>query len=580
TNPDGSQTEHTVPVTVKPNTDSTVTPAPSVDLTEGKEIPADTSIGKVTDKDDQPVAEDKVVVDSTTVPEGTEVTYNPETGELEITGTPTTPGDKEVKVTVTNPDGSQTEHTVPVTVKPNQVDETITVTPGENITLEEGKEIPADSNIGGVTDPEGKPVAADKVTIDPTTVPDGTTVTYNPETGGLEISGTPTTPGDFNVKVTVPGADGTDVVTEIPVTVTPAADNTPIVTPGNANNLVEGTEIPTDSNIGKITDPEGNLYPADKVVVDDTTVPTGTVVTYDPTTGEITISGTPETSGDFNVKVTITDPDGTTHVVEIPVKVAPKGDDTPDTGDNAVVTPNGDLNLTEGEKIPADTSIGTVLDPEGNPLDPTDVSIDSSTLPDGTVVEYDPTTGELIISGTPKAAGEFTVTITVTGADGTTEEFTIPVTVKAKPVIPSPSPTPTPGDGSSDSTLPVPTPKPTPGTGSSGGILPILPVLPIPGAGSSGGHVAPAPQPGTGTGQGTGEGTVTDPNANAGANQGQGQHIPSKGIDPAQQPKRHGPLAVTGADVAKTGIIASILAMLGAFMLAVSKRRRPEEDEA
>ncbi|MBF1095722.1 MAG: hypothetical protein HXL48_03950, partial [Solobacterium sp.] len=231
---------------------------------------------------------------------------------------------------------------------------------------------------------EGNPISSVTVTVDnPNTtvtvsnLPNG--VTYNPAT--KTISGTPSitdwTPTEetrtFEIPVTVQNPDGTTANKKIKITVQrdTDGDGTPDVTdtdddgdgipdtveqaagsdPKDANSrpaaVITPVAQPTINNpIQTVIDgnPITNIVitpgdPASVVTVDTPNLPNG--VTYDPSTN--TISGTPnitdwgttEETRNFQVTVTVQNPDGTTvtRTIDVTVQRDTDGDGDPDITD-------------------------------------------------------------------------------------------------------------------------------------------------------------------------------------------------------------------------------------------------------
>ncbi|WP_182673206.1 Rib/alpha-like domain-containing protein [Staphylococcus simulans] len=287
-----------------------------------------------------------------------------------------TPGEFDVPVTVTYPDGTKDHVVVKVTVTPQPQNEKYEPTAGE-ITKPYGTPTTEDEVKGKVSVPDF-PKEGDQpvITVDTTKVPDGKTS------------------GEFEVPVTVTYPDKTTDTVNVKVTVGPKDSDTyepttqPITKP-----FGQGT---TEQEVkDKVTVPN---FPADKgtpiVTVDDSTkVPNG------------------QTPGTFDVPVTVTYPDGTKDYVTVKVTVNPQPQ-------NAKYEPTA----------------GEITKPYGTPTTPEEVK-EKVSVPDfpkdgGKVVVTidDPTT---VPSG--NASGVFEVPVTVTYPDGTKDHVTVKIVVTPQP---------------------------------------------------------------------------------------------------------------------------------------------------
>ncbi|MFD3243036.1 Rib/alpha-like domain-containing protein [Staphylococcus simulans] len=287
-----------------------------------------------------------------------------------------TPGEFDVPVTVTYPDGTKDHVVVKVTVTPQPQNEKYEPTAGE-ITKPYGTPTTPEEVKGKVSVPD-LPKEGDQpvITVDTTKVPDGKTS------------------GEFEVPVTVTYPDKTTDTVNVKVTVGPKDSDTygpttqPITKP-----FGQGT---TEQEVkDKVTVPN---FPADKgtpiVTVDDSTkVPNG------------------QTPGTFDVPVTVTYPDGTKDYVTVKVTVNPQ---------------------PQNDKY--EPTAGEITKPYGTPTTPEEVK-EKVSVPDfpkdgGKVVVTidDPTT---VPSG--NASGVFEVPVTVTYPDGTKDHVTVKIVVTPQP---------------------------------------------------------------------------------------------------------------------------------------------------
>ncbi|MHD0396798.1 Rib/alpha-like domain-containing protein [Staphylococcus simulans] len=440
TYPDGTTDNITVPVTTaSPLSDEYDPVAAPVNNPNGTPTTEDQVIGNVTIPDypadqEQPVI---TVDDPSLLPDGT------------------TPGTVDVPVTVTYPDGSTDQVTVPVTTgdtTASQYDpttepvETPYGTPTtetdvtDNVTV---PNYPADQEQPTITvdDPTLLPDGSTPGTVDiPVTVtyPDGSqdkvivnVTTGNPQADNYEPTtepvenpyGTPTTETDVTDKVTVPNypadqeqptitiddptllPDGTTPGTvDVPVTVTyPDGSTDQVTVPVTTGNPQADSYDPTAE---PIENPYGTAT-TEKDVTDNVTVPNypadqeqPTITVNDPTTLP---DGT--TPGTVDVEVTVTYPDGSTDQVTVPVTTASPLNDEYEPVAAPVNNPNG--TPTTEDQVIGNVTVPNYPTDQEQPV----ITIDDPTLlPDGT---------------TP---GTVDVPVTVTYPDGTTDQVTVPVT--------------------------------------------------------------------------------------------------------------------------------------------------------
>jgi uncharacterized protein YhjY with autotransporter beta-barrel domain len=222
-----------------------------------------------------------------------------------------------------------------------------------------------------------------------TGLPPGVTVNAS---SGL-ISGTPTAPGTFNATMTVTNGSGSD---SKPLTITVALGPPAITSPATAGGAqgfpfsyqITATNTPTSFNA--------------------TGLPAG--LSVNTSTG--LISGTPTGIGTFTASISAT---------------------------NATATATQSLTITLGVGIPVFTSVASASGGTGlafvHQLTATNnpTSFGASGLPPGLAI--DTVTG--LISGTPAAAGTFSVNASATNSTGTgTQALTITITLRP-PIVPT-----------------------------------------------------------------------------------------------------------------------------------------------
>ena len=306
----------------------------------------------------------------------TDTAGNPTTSTFKITVQRDTDGDGDPDITDTDDDGDGYTDADEITHGTDPKDPTSVPTTTPQTTITNPNQTVIDEQpITNIVITPGDPATV--ITVDTSKLPNG--VTYNPTTH--TISGTPDvtdwTPTEetrnFQIPVTVQNPDGTTANKKIKITVQrdTDGDGTPDVTdtdddgdgipdtveqaagsdPKDANSrpaaVITPVAQPTINNpiqtvidgnpITNIVITPGN--PASVVTVDTPNLPNG--VTYDPSTN--TISGTPnitdwtptEETRNFQVTVTVQNPDGTTvtRTIDITVERDTDGDGDPDVTD-------------------------------------------------------------------------------------------------------------------------------------------------------------------------------------------------------------------------------------------------------
>ncbi|QQE47093.1 C protein alpha-antigen precursor [Peptoniphilus harei] len=346
TYPDGSKETVDVPVTVTEADNETYeATGGEIDKEFGKATEEAEVLGKVTtdypaDAEKQPT---KALKAGQTLPDGK------------------TSGNFDVVVEVTYPDGTKDEATVTVKVAKSNA-ETYEPTV-EKETVKKGGTVDLTDNVTNKDD-----------------LPEGTTVKDVTPEGAIDTE----TPGDYTGKVEVTYPDGSKETVDVPVTVTEADNETYEATGGEIDKefgkATEEAEV-----LGKVT----TDYPADaekqptKALKAGQTLPDG------------------KTSGNFDVVVEVTYPDGTKDEATVTVKVAKSNAETYEpTVEKETVKKGGTVDLTDNVTNKDDLPEGTTV---------------KDVTPEGTI--------------DTKVPGDYTGKVEVTYPDGSKETVDVPVTV-------------------------------------------------------------------------------------------------------------------------------------------------------
>ena len=393
-------------------------------------------------------------------------TLDPTTGEIVYTpSADQASGDYEVPVTVTYADGSTDQVTATVHVTNQAADYTPVYDNDGHKYVKAGDSV--DFPAPTFTDKDGNTV----------TVPSGTTfttgdtsfpgtVTVDPTTGAITATANDdATAGDYTVPVTVTYPDGTSEVVNATVTVVPAPDKVTtttvpytttytadptkdagvqtVVTEGQNGSTTTTTTQNVDPNTGALTDGTSTTsstpatdavisvgtkpttttetIPYETVKEDDPTLEQGqevvktpgqdgtktttTTYTVDPTTGELTPTSTTTQSDPVNEVVSVGTKTPADNKTQAETHEPAYADTTVPASQTATTNPT----FTNGT-------------PEGATY-----SVDNSNAP---FVTVDPTTGALTAApSVDQAPGEYTVPVTVTYSDGSTDKVDAKITV-------------------------------------------------------------------------------------------------------------------------------------------------------
>jgi PKD repeat protein len=284
-----------------------------------------------------------------------------------ISGTPTASGPTVVSLTATNATGTSSPVSLTITVAAAGAAPVITSATN------------APGTVGTVFVTYMVAATGSPTSYTATGLPAG--LVLNALTGA--ITGTPTVAGATNVPLTATNSNGTSAPVTLTITVAAAGAAPIVISPPNAPGTVGTVDTYPIVATGLPTS-----YTA-------TGLPPG--LTLNPLTG--TISGTPTTPGTYVVTITATNSGGTSAPVTLTIVVAP-------SGSAPVIT-----NVASGY-VPG--AVGSVFSTYTIAATGSPTSYTATNLPPGLTLNS--LTGA--ISGTPTAAGTYTVTVTAANGSG------------------------------------------------------------------------------------------------------------------------------------------------------------------
>ena len=322
-----------------------------------------------------------------------------------VTGTPTTVGTYVVTVTATDTTGGET-HSVTFTW---EITDTMPVLAG----IADQSSV-VDVALDGLLETTASDAGAGDITFTALGLPNGIVVSAqgvdSPDRTGL-FSGTPDTVGAYGVTVTATDEDGNTDTTTFTWTIT--AESSPVI-----ETIMDQSDSLRDAITDLVitaTDADGGV-----VALTVTGMPTSLVFT-DNGDSTATFSGTPSAAGTYTVVVTATDPEGNTS------------------------TEAFDWVITESSPV-----IASIMDQSDSLRDVITDLVITATDADGGVVALTvtgtPTSlvftdngdSTATFSGTPSAAGTYTVVVTATDTEANTSTETfLWVITESSPVIAS-----------------------------------------------------------------------------------------------------------------------------------------------
>ncbi|MDO5512965.1 Rib/alpha-like domain-containing protein, partial [Corynebacterium sp.] len=387
TYPDGSSEVVTVTVTVTPAQATEIDPSPVVD-----------SVVQGTTKDIAPPAE---------IPEGATyelidarpwATVNPDTGVITATPEATEPpGDYQMTLVVTYPDGSVDLVPVTVTVQESDVNSVDPHWPSEVVDWDTPTVVGTPTSTTGDI-PEGTTYG------EVTDAPAGISVQVDPSTGELTVTAdgsTPTGPASFTVPVTYP--DGT--TENVLVTVVVNNPNTPHYDAVEVRQGAAGEVGPHDVDVNDVEN--FALAPG-----------APTWVSIDPATGVVTVTaGADAPLGPLTVDVVVTYESGDEQTVPVTIIVTPSDANLNDPADREVSITQGATKIVPGPANADGSAIRNVAS-----VDFTDAAPDWAEFnADGSVTLTAPADAPVGRTAFPGL---------ITYQDGSTAEVTLFVTVQ------------------------------------------------------------------------------------------------------------------------------------------------------
>ncbi|GAA4200928.1 hypothetical protein GCM10022289_13500 [Pedobacter jeongneungensis] len=376
----GGTTTVTIPVTVTPVNDAPVASSPAISTTE--DTP---KTGTITATD---VDGDALTYAITTQPLHGTVTLNAD-GTYTYTPNPDYNGQDSFTVTVSDGNGGTTTVTISVTVTPVN-DAPVASSPA----ITTAEDSPKTGTITA-TDVDG-----DALTYAITTQPLHGTVTLNAD-GTYTYTPNPDYNGQDSFIVTVSDGNGGTTTVTIPVTITPVND-----APVASSPAISTTEDTPKTGTITATDVDG-----DALTYAITTQPLHGTVTLN-TDGTYTYTPNPDYNGQDSFTVTVSDGNGGTTTVAIPVTVTPVND-APVVSSPAIST---------AEDTPK-TGIITATDVDGDALT---YAITTQPLHGTVTLNAD---GTYTYTPNPDYNGQDSFIVTVSDGNGGTTTITIPVTI-------------------------------------------------------------------------------------------------------------------------------------------------------
>lgn len=338
-----------------------------------------------------------------------------------FSGTPTSAGTFEIKVTATDPGGrtgsdvfqitvAADDNAAPVVTDPIE-DQTAIHTWTFNLTL------PADT----FTDPDGDTLTLSARMADGSALPgwlsfDAATRTFSGVVDGADIGKT------LAIEVTASDGHGGMVSDIFDIDVVQFNRGPRLVSPIADQDAAAGDAYDFTVPVSTFYDEDQTHLVYSATLADGSALPDW--LSFDPAT--LTFSGTPTSAGTFEIRVTATDTGGLTGSDVFSVTVAAHENEAPVVND-----PIEDSAGTAGEAFSFTISGDVFTDAEDTHLNYTAARSDGSTLPGW--LNFDAATGTF--SGTPdeSAAGTYTIRVTATDSGGLSVSDDFRLTIAAPP---------------------------------------------------------------------------------------------------------------------------------------------------
>ena len=353
-----------------------------------------------------------------------------ETGTRELSGTLIMPGVFPMTYTVTDADNNTTisdtdsqTFTITVDGSPSLIEQSGNRSYAQDVPITNDAPFPGATGGNGALTYDLRETGSD-----PATLPVG--LIFNSDGNVRTLSGTPTVVGVYSMTYTVTDADGNTTISDSDSeTFTITVDGRPSLI-GQSGNRSYAQDVPitNDAPFPGATGGNGALtYDLRETGSDPATLPVGLIFNSD---GNVrTLSGTPTVVGVYSMTYTVTDADNNTTSSDSDSETFTITVD----GRPSLIGQSGNRSYAQDVPITNDAPFPGATGGNGAlTYDLRETGSDPATLPVGLIFNSDGNVRTL--SGTPTMAGDYSMTYTVTDADGNTtindsdsETFTITV---------------------------------------------------------------------------------------------------------------------------------------------------------